>query len=326
MIINLFASQAQDVHYSQFHVSPMLQNPANAGYFNCDYRFTSIYKSQWKSITVPYNTFAASYDMRFVKNKKSKNLFGLGATIYNDKAGDGNFTHTNFGLTGSVHHFLDRFNINTLGGGLTLAYGGGNIDFNKLSFGDQYIAPGSSKQFSAETPFNGFNYFDISAGLEYNWIPQTRTNHIQVGFAAFHLNRPKKSFRGDNDSRIERKYNFHASSQLRLNSHLQLFPKVQASFQGVNHEILLGTFARFDLDKMKNDKYGVYIGIWQRIGDAFIIVSRLDIDKLSIAFSYDVTTSNLNDINTARGGPEISIIFIGCLPKQPSKGAFCPRF
>lgn len=318
---------AQDIHFSQFHVSPILQNPANTGYFNCDYRFTGIYKNQWRSVTVPYQTFASSFDMRFVRGKGTKDIAGLGLNFFNDKAGDADFSHTNVGLAGAFHKNLDRFGMNYLGAGMFLSYGTGSIDFNKLRFGNQLpLCPTCPLQPSTQTPPQGFGYADASAGIEYNFIPQTRDNHIQVGAAIFHLNQPKKTFYDNSDSRIPRKYVIHASGQIKLNSKVDIFPKTNISFQGTNKEILIGTFTRVDLDKYKNSKYGVYLGTWVRVGDAFILVYRMDIDQVSFAFSYDINTSSLKPASAARGGPEFSVIYIGCLPQRNSKSVYCPRF
>ncbi len=318
---------AQDIHFSQFHVSPILQNPANTGYFNCDYRFTAIYKNQWRSVTVPYQTFASSMDMRFVRGKGSKDIAGLGLNLFNDRAGDANFAHTNIGLAGAYHKNFDRFGMNYFGAGLFLAYGTGSIEYSKLRFGNQAPScPTCPILPSTQAITQGYNYVDASAGIQYNYIPQTRDNHIQVGAAVFHLNQPRKSFYGNSDSRIPRKFVIHGSGQIKINSRIDLHPKANISYQGTNREILFGTFTRVDLDKFRNNKYGVYLGSWVRVGDAFIIVYRMDVDQLSFAFSYDINTSSLKPASAARGGPEFSVIYIGCLPHKTNKTVFCPRF
>ena len=53
---------AQDIHFSQFWMSPLIQNPANAGGEE-DIRAILNYRDQWKSIGTPYKTFNASFDM-----------------------------------------------------------------------------------------------------------------------------------------------------------------------------------------------------------------------------------------------------------------------
>ncbi len=318
---------AQDIHFSQFNVSPILQNPANTGYFNCDYRFTAIYKNQWSSVTVPYKTFASSFDMRFIRNKGTKDIGGIGINFFNDKAGDANFSHTNVGLAGAYHKNFDRFGMNYFGAGLYLSYGNGNIDFTKLRWGNQVPSCPTCPLPPTTQPIpQGYSYVDASAGVEYNYTPQTRDNHIQVGAAIFHLNTPKKSFYGNSDSRIPRKYVLHSSAQVKVNSRVELYPKVNVSFQGTDREILIGTFARLNLDKSRISKYGVYLGSWVRVGDAVIFVYRMDVNQLSFAFSYDVNTSSLKPASAARGGPEFSVIYIGCLPNRNSKSVYCPRF
>jgi type IX secretion system PorP/SprF family membrane protein len=265
--------------------------------------------------------------MRFIKTRKSKDIGGLGLNFFNDKAGDANFSHTNIGLAGAYHKNFDRFGMNYFGAGMLLSYGNGNIDYTKLRFGNQAPpCPTCPILPSTQAIPVGFGYVDASAGVVYNYIPQTRDNHIQVGAAIFHLNQPKKSFYNNSDSRIARKYVFHSSAQIRVNSRIDLFPKVNVSVQGANREYMFGTFTRVDLDKYRNSKYGVYLGSWVRVGDAFILVYRMDMDQLSFAFSYDINTSSLRPASASRGGPELSVIYIGCIPNRNSKAVYCPRF
>ena len=89
---------AQDIHYSQFFASPFLLNPANAGFINCDYRLTGIYKNQWTGIPVPYTSFACTGDMRFIKGSSSKDFFGVGLMAQTDKAGDIALSSNQFSL------------------------------------------------------------------------------------------------------------------------------------------------------------------------------------------------------------------------------------
>ncbi len=55
----LFASlqvQSQDIHFSQFFEAPLLRNPALAGLFTGDLRIQAVYRTQWQSVSVPYQT------------------------------------------------------------------------------------------------------------------------------------------------------------------------------------------------------------------------------------------------------------------------------
>ena len=333
-LVCAFAAHAQDIHFSQFHVSPMLQNPTNAGFFNCNYRFTAIHRTQWQSIGVPYKTFAGSFDMRFLNRRGSKDIFGAGLTLFNDKAGDADLTQTNISGAAAFHKNLDRFGVHYFGGGLMLGYSSGSVDFFRLLFPDMYQSPGKLQP-TQQTPFEGYDFIDASMGLSYNWIPEERNNHLQIGAALHHVNQPQKTLTNTSNSRVARKLVVHASGQVRLDEHFELYPKINYAQQEAHRELMIGTFGRLDLDKMRTDRYGVYLGLWSRIvgavdkavvNDALVIVTRLDIKQISVAFSYDINTSELKRASQARGGPEFSVIYIGCLPRSNQKAVFCPRF
>ncbi|MGH2644329.1 MAG: type IX secretion system membrane protein PorP/SprF, partial [Chitinophagaceae bacterium] len=65
LCITGFLSHAQDIHLSQFYETPLLRNPALAGIFTGDYRVELVYRNQWASVTIPYQTGALSGEARF---------------------------------------------------------------------------------------------------------------------------------------------------------------------------------------------------------------------------------------------------------------------
>ncbi|NDE62604.1 MAG: type IX secretion system membrane protein PorP/SprF, partial [Cyclobacteriaceae bacterium] len=56
--------RAQDIHWSQFNDNPIFQNPANTGEFLGDTRFIGNFKDQWRSVSVPFQTFSVSVDRK----------------------------------------------------------------------------------------------------------------------------------------------------------------------------------------------------------------------------------------------------------------------
>ena len=317
--------KAQDIHFSQFYTTPLLQNPANAGFFNCDYRLIANYRNQWRSVTKPFTTFHAPGDIRRIKGK-NKNIIGLGLDASVDKAGDSKFTTTQFGFAGSVHRTLDKFSHHYLGGGIMLGMTSANIDYTNLLFSDQYIPFQSQVATQENVALSTLTYFDLSAGVAYNFIPPTFQNSFTMGLAVFHINKPKKSFLDDDSSKVFRKLVFNMGANLHASSRFEFYPKLQYSLQGPNHELVMGSFVRINLDKMKNSKYGVYLGPWLRWNDAWVIVTRFDVDQFSFAFNYDITISDFSSPSESKGGPELSIIYIGCIPHFNKKIVFCPRF
>ena len=94
---------AQDIHFSQFYMSPMTLNPALAGNMH-DIQATSNYKNQWGSVASPYNTIAVSVDGRLTKKDKAKSGFWVGGVnFYNDKSGDAALSTTQVNATGGYY-------------------------------------------------------------------------------------------------------------------------------------------------------------------------------------------------------------------------------
>jgi len=81
-----------------------------------------------------------------------------------------------------------------------------------------------------------------------------------------------------------------------------------------------------DLDKKIKSRYGIYYGAWYRVGDMLSPVVRVDLENLSLGFSYDFNLSSLTSLSFARGGPELSLIYVGCIPSFRKVKTYCPRF
>ena len=83
----VFSMSAQDIHLTQANMTPLLVNPANAG---AEYTMRGIlnYRTQWGSVSEPYVTMMAAYDMNF-KPASAIQKFGYfagGIYVYNDEA------------------------------------------------------------------------------------------------------------------------------------------------------------------------------------------------------------------------------------------------
>ena len=88
-------SNAQDFTFSQFYEKPQLRNPALAGVFDGDLRATGIFRNQWQSITVPFQTSAASIEVKFPIGSANDYLT-VGMQMTNDVAGDIKLKRTQF--------------------------------------------------------------------------------------------------------------------------------------------------------------------------------------------------------------------------------------
>src|ERR1051325_4033280 len=89
-----FACKAQDLHFSQFFEAPLLRNPSLAGIYTGDIRFQGVYRSQWGSVSVPYQT--GSFDFEYKKPIGSGDDFiTTGLQVLYDRAGSTNFKTSN---------------------------------------------------------------------------------------------------------------------------------------------------------------------------------------------------------------------------------------
>ncbi|MBL7775242.1 MAG: PorP/SprF family type IX secretion system membrane protein, partial [Saprospiraceae bacterium] len=93
--------RAQDIHFSQFYMSPLNLNPAMTGVMNCNHRIVANYRNQWASVLKQnaYNTYSASYDQKIAVGRYD--YFGLGGTFWGDKAGESEFATLQARLSGS---------------------------------------------------------------------------------------------------------------------------------------------------------------------------------------------------------------------------------
>jgi type IX secretion system PorP/SprF family membrane protein len=319
-----FSATAQDIHFSEFYNTPLLLNPSYTGFFNGDYRFTAIYRDQWSSITVPYSTIEGSADLRILTGSGSykKNILGLGINVFSDKAGDSQFSTNEVTLSSafSVATGMDRTNY--LSGGLSAGIGDASIDYSNLVFDQQYFEPNTPT--AENVALNSYDYLDLSGGVSWHLIPNKFTN-FNIGAAVFHINQPNESFFGDGSSILFRKYVVDASAQFSISNNLDLYPKTMFEMQGPYNELDLGGLLRCNLSPGYIKNEGIYFGAFYRYGDAIIVTTRLDMNAISFAFSYDITVSHLVIDGEAQGGPEISIIYIGKFINSQHT-VYCPRF
>lgn len=314
----------QDIHFSQFTMAPLIQNPAMAGALNNAEAYLN-YKNQWKVVTSPYKTYAASGMARIGKPKKDKNFWAVGLSFFNDQSGDGKLTTTtgSFTLTHQIH--LSRYH--KLGLGLQTGFGQAKINAADLQWGSQYN-PGMGYDPSLSSGENianpTFSYFDFSSGILWSFnntagLVKTSNNVFNkgcAGFAVYHINQPSYSFVESGD-KLNMKYVFHGNYLISINgSKMALNPGFMFYKQGPAKEIFIGSMVRYNI--LPESKYsgfykgaGAYLGAYLRARDAVILSAMLELSQYTIGFSYDINTSNLRPASNGRGGFEVSIRVTG---------------
>ena len=314
--------QGQDIHFSQFYLSPLVQNPAMAGAEN-SLESTINYRTQWKSVTVPYKTYAAGIHGRFVKRKSQKNFFAAGANLFYDEAGDGSLKTTSINVSLAYHIRLDR--TNKLGVGFMSGYGQRRIDLGNFEWGSQYNNGYNSSLPTGEILTSPtFSYLDFASGLVWSFDNNVGRTRVEgndfmrgsAGISVFHFNQPAFSFDNTGD-KLLMKYVAHGNFLFSLpGSYFAINPGFFYYKQGPSQQLFIGTMVRYDVTQAS--KYtgtlkgaGAYLGVYLRAKDALVISSMFELSSFTIGLSYDANLSNLRPASSGRGGFELSIKYKG---------------
>ncbi len=330
--------QAQDIHFSQFYMSPLNLNPAMTGVMNCKIRLVGNYRNQWSSVLRDraFNTYSASYDQRFPTGRYD--YFGVGATFWGDRVGTGNFATTQAKISGSYSRRMggDRVRRHYAVVGAEVGVSQRSLNFQRLLFGTQHDGRGGGNpdlpSFEPDYERDKFLFADMSAGLLWFSILD-KDNSFYAGLAYSHLNRPNQSF-GDGDYvPLYGKLTFHAGGDLALGSQMSVLPGVVTLFQGPSFQLNFGTSFRFTFQQNRYEEQSFQLGIWTRLAnrpekgvlnDAIILSTRFDYNNFGIGFSYDINTSSLRNATNGNGSFEFSLLYNICGPED--RGVYCPKF
>ena len=307
--------QAQDVHFTQFDATPMIVNPAFTGAFNGSWRASGIYRNQWRSVTVPFVTYAASFDAPILQDLTVDDYLAAGVQLYNDRAGDGNLSNFSGLVSVAYHKFLGEKVDKSLTVGLQGGYTQKSIDLSKLYFGDEFSNGGFNPGSSLEYPNlnNKVNYFTVNAGIAWSHSVGERFGYT-LGLGAMNLNQPQESFQKKKNSEvgIGIRYAGQLGAIAYLSEKFSLRPGILYQTQSTANELVAGN--EFNLvvgnPEFRTVSTAVFLGGWIRTGDAFMITGGVEWKGLRFGLAYDYNTSTLKDASNGNGGFEISLRYI----------------
>ena len=324
--------QAQDFTFSQFYETPLLRNPALAGIFNGNIRFQSAFRSQWSSVTVPYQTQSLSGEVTFPLFN-SDDLITAGVQVTNDQAGDSKLGRLQLLPVVSFHKaFNDETSF------LTIAFMGGLVqskfDPTRLKFNDQF----QNGSFDATNPtaavFDQTNltYADASTGLAFNGSLGDE-HRFYVGAACYHFLRSKVSFYNSDDIYLKRRFVFNGGVNLNTGDLDHTYIYGDFITQGGNRQFLAGVLYKHILqsyvsyDKFSDD-ISLVAGAAYRWGDAIMPIVKLEMKSFSFGASYDINISKLSRASQFRGGLEVTASYLSTiksiLPREYKGEIGCP--
>lgn len=300
----------QDINFSQFYELAMLRNPALAGFFKGDVKFTANYKNQWQSVGVPFQTSAFSFETRTSVSQSSFDYLSLGIQLTNDVAGDSKLGKTQF-LPFVTYHKLLVGATNTY---LSLGFMGGAVQqrFNStnLRFDDQFVNGSYSPLNPTRQNFSrtNFTYGDATVGLSLS--SELGGSKGYVGGSYFHFLQPRVAFNNEFDIRLNKKFAINMGLSTPMSDFDNLILYGDLFFQGGNRQFQGGLMYMHNIVSYgEEDDLGIGVGAFYRWDDAVIPLIKINWYQLSMGFTYDVNISKLKSASLYRGGVEASISY-----------------
>lgn len=328
---------AQDRHFSQFDKSPMYLNPGLAGLGKGFNRANANYRTQWGALNKAYSTMAFSIDMPILSSSMNvENAYiGVGLDFMSDKAGTGQLTSNQFGLTLSA--MLLANTKNTLSLGFRTAFEQRVLKSDgSLSWDNQWNGLEYDPTLSSGENFGALShsYFDFSTGFAWKYVEKNigvsafDKLTANAGIAYFHINKPDRTFYGFEGDEKYSKIVAHAMGTFGLrDQYITITPAVYFAHQGPYNMILAGSTFKYLF--RSDTKYtgfltekAIGLGLFFRGKDAMIPSFLFEVAGIEFGVNYDYTISTLQKANNGVGAFEFSLRWLdtyGVLFKQGDK-------
>jgi type IX secretion system PorP/SprF family membrane protein len=321
---------SQDIHFSQIFETPLLRNPSLAGLFTGDVRMQSVYRTQWNSVTVPYQTTSLSGEFKMAVGK-ADDYITIGGQVLYDKAGDIALTSTHVLPAMNYHKSLSAEKNMYLSMGFMAGMVQRRIDRSKMTTNSQYDGTAYNPYLADGESFSkpSYTYLDGSVGMSFNsQVGENVNNNFFAGLAYHHFNKAKKiSFYKSNAEEMTPKW--VASGGIRMSMTDVSYFTLQADYttQGSYREVVGGALYSWKLDDSENPKYILHAGAYLRWKDALIPVAKLEFRPVSFSVSYDANISQLKRGSNGRGGFEAALTYQKYSNRNSSQEAVrCPKF
>jgi type IX secretion system PorP/SprF family membrane protein len=316
---------AQDLIYSQFNSMPLAINPAFAGNNSCNYRMSAIGRSQWMGVenakSYQSATIGGDFNLNNIYDEKY-NIWGLGLLASYDKSGLGSFT--NYSLTANLayHARFGDEGKNFISFGMQAGIAQRGVDIGKYIFADELDAYGRPVRKSGESFISDSKiYPELAFGSLITLNPSDNLN-LYGGLSIFHLLSPNISFTNE-DYKLPMRVNFHAGANFYKGGFFYL-PSIYFQHQQLtNYNIGTYVGAAISAGDERTNPVIAYVGLWYKSSDAITPAVRMDIGRMTLAFSYDIHVGGVSQNLAGIGSPELSVNFYGCFGRS-SKRTGCP--
>ena len=290
--------RAQDIHFSQIDVNPILLNPAYSGFFNGTGRVGVSYRNQWASVGEAFQTVAASAEVSLLRRRRHRDGLSLGIWAFTDRAGELRYGTT--AATAALSYFLalDRSGDFFLSGAVEIGYG------------QSGFSPSEANMYDPTETFDRSSvaYPLVGAGLAL-FVQPNDDLCFKVGASGRNLNRPNISYSGRDDVFLERKFNLYGRMEYRAWSQVSLLPVVLWQTQRQHDEVVVGCDAKWYIHEGREDQMSLSAGLRYRWRDALYMEYLFEWGSFLFALSYDANVSKLTPASHSVGAFEIGLVY-----------------
>lgn len=312
------------MHFSQFTRISNYLNPALTGVYDGDWRLSSNYRNQWKTVPVPYKTMLFSLETKLFNQKIKTGTLASALYFGKDKAGDGDLGWTQIGL--STAYAIPLKNNLFISVGLQGSLGQRSIGFDKLTFDNQYNGTQfDPTQGSGENADRSqFFYGDISGGINFHYQKDTRTK-LDIGGSLAHITSPKNGFYKNNTLRTTpQRLSYYLNASFKVGSKIDLMPAVlyqeAGTLDNLSQELVSQLQFKYYLNQARFRTIALSIGGGYRHTfknpDAIITYFGIDYQDLAAHISYDINISDFSLATEHRGGIELALEYIFTKPQK----------
>ena len=315
LTIAALSAQGQDIHFSQVDADPMLLNPAYAGFYQGAGRFGMLYRNQWATVSIPYQTFAFSGEVALWRSRNMSRGLSAGAMFFSDHAGTLHYGTTSGHLSLAWYQAVNRAATSYLSFGIE----GG---FAQSGFDPSDARPRDPAETFATQQVS---YPLLAAGVAWYWQP-TGDFHLKVGFSARNINRPNISYMQLDSVYLHRRYSLSARAEYRYWQSVSLLPVILCQMQGRHRELIYGLDLKWYLEEGGSREVSLRAGLAMRHLDAVIANLVVEYNAFLFSFCYDANISGLSVASGSFGAIEAGVVYRLSKSSRKTKAIKCPVY
>lgn len=292
---------SQDLHYSQFYNSPLNANPGKTGIFNGDKRVNLSYRSQWRSVPVPWTTFSGSFDRKFYPKYNDGHFFSAGVLFNYDVQGElSDINLANIDVAGSWTKVINENNLFTIGA--LVGYATRGFDINSLTFDSQWNGVEFDPNLSTNENFNTqrLSFLETGLGINYRWQESKRTK-LDIGLGSYHIFEPDVAYNNDDEVRLPRRFTLTGSGSFQLSNKLDLQVNALGQKQGDYGEVILSGLGKIHVNQDRGKELEFHVGLGWRSGKSLFPIVAVQHRQMYVSLNYDIDLTDFgNSVNQRR--------------------------